>query len=151
MIAIIIFSGALLAFYRYSSNVIDAEQQDVDNLLLDAKLLSSYLVSAGYPEDWTTTNVSLIGLTDGETRLSKGKVEQFLNIASSDYAKSRRLLSTAYDYYVLFEDKDGEPLKIGSVAAIGKDYSAENPKNLIKIERFAFYNSSVIKLVVYVW
>ncbi|MBW2981020.1 hypothetical protein KY360_06410 [Candidatus Woesearchaeota archaeon] len=151
MIAVLIFLVALLAFYKYSSNIIDSEQQDVDNILLDAKLISTYLVSAGFPEDWTTANVTLIGLTDGDTRLSKEKVEQFSDIASSDYTNSRRLLSTMYDYHLFFEDRNGTALKVGDVVSIGKNYSAENPKNLIKVERFAFYNSSIIKLVVYVW
>ncbi|MBW2983807.1 hypothetical protein KY361_01725 [Candidatus Woesearchaeota archaeon] len=151
MVAVLIFLCALLIFYKYSINVIDVEEQGVEHLLLDAKLISSYLVSTGYPEDWTASNVTLIGLTNGEIRLSKEKVQQFSSLALSDYTNSRRLLSTMNDYYISFEDKNGSLFEIEGISSIGKDYSAENPDNLIKVERVVIYNSSIIKLMVHVW
>lgn len=151
VIATLIFLGVLIIFYKYSVNTVDIEEQGTDYLLLDAKLISSYLVSSGHPEDWTTDNVTLIGLTDGEMRLDQEKVEQFSEIASLDYTESRRLLSTTHNYYVFFEDKEGNPLEISGISSIGKDYLAENPSDLIKVVRFVFYDSKIIKLVVYVW
>lgn len=151
MVAAIIFLVALLLFYKYSINTLDLDDQGVDYLLLDAKLISSYLVSSGYPDGWTENNVTLIGLTDGEMRINKEKVEDFSDIALADYPRSRRLLSSTNDYYVFFEDKEGNLLKIDGISGIGKNISAENPENLIKIERLVVYNSSIIKLMVYVW
>jgi hypothetical protein len=151
MVAIFIFLGALLLFYRYTLNAGSLGEEERDSLLLDAKLISSYLVSTGYPELWSESNVSLIGLSDGDMRLIGWKVEQFSDIALADYTNSRRLLSAMHNYYVSFEDKDGNPLKISGIEGIGKNFTSENPSSLIKVERFLIYNSSIIKMKVHVW
>lgn len=151
LVGVLIFLGALLMFYKYSINTMDFQGEEMDNLLLDAKLISSYLMSEGYPNDWSESNVTLMGITDGGVRIDEGKVQQFSSIASSDYVRSRNLLSTIHNYQVSFKDKDGNLTHIGGVSSIGKDYTVENPDDLIRIERFAVYNSSIIRLVVYVW
>jgi hypothetical protein len=151
MVAIFIFLGALLLFYKYTVNAGTLGEGEENNLLMDAKLISSYLVSTGYPEQWTESNVSLIGLTDGDMRIIDWKVEQFSNIALADYTNSRRLLSAMNNYYVSFEDKHGNALNVNGIWGIGKNYTADNPDSLIKVERFLIYNSSIIKLKVHVW
>ena len=155
IIAIVIFLGALMLFYKYSLNSIDIEKTDMGSLLLDAKLISTYLVSEGYPIDWQSApnEVALIGLTNGEMDLNPGKVQGFSQLVASDYAKTRKLLSTTHDYYVFFEDKNNNTIKIQGVGEnwIGKNYSNENPEDIIKTIRFVSYNSTIIRLVVYVW
>ncbi|MBW2975190.1 hypothetical protein KY366_05725 [Candidatus Woesearchaeota archaeon] len=148
MIAAVIFLTALLFFFRYSINNINPENREIDNLLLESKLISSYLVSEGYPPGWTAGDVTLIGLTDGNMELDPDKVESFKALS---YPESRKLLSTAHDYYVFFEDKDNNTISIKGVEWIGKDYTAEDPDNVIKIVRFVNYNSTIIKMMVYVW
>lgn len=150
-IAFLIFLGGLIIFYKYSINSIDAEKEDIDDMVLDAKLLSNHLVSAGYPTDWDSSNVTQIGLTDGEMRIKKEKVEEFFGIADTDYPRSRRLLSTTHDYYVTFEDSEGNLTKIGGIEGIGKNYQEEDTKNIIRVVRFVYYNSSIIKLAVHIW
>jgi hypothetical protein len=150
-IAVLIFLGGLLLFYKYSINLVDSQEQGASDLAVEAKIISSYLTSAGYPQDWASGTVASIGLTDGEARLSKSKVEEFYDLALSNYTITRRLLSTQYDYLVEFKNKDNNPVSIGTVQKIGKDYTTYNPENIIKITRFVFYNSSIIKMEVYAW
>ena len=106
-VALVIFLVALFMFYKYSINSIYTEKYNMNDLLLDGKLISSYLVSEGYPIDWDSSNVTLIGLTDGRNKLIQEKVEDFSTITSSDYHNSRKLLSTTHDYYVYFENENG--------------------------------------------
>lgn len=155
IIAVVIFLGALLLFYKYSINTVDIEKKDIGDLLLDAKLISSYLVSAGYPTDWQEHpgDIMLIGLTNGNMEINPKKVQEFSNLVASNYTKSRKLLSTTHDYYVFFEDKNNNIIRIEGVGEdwVGKDYTNENQEDIIKTIRFVNYNSTIIKLVLYVW
>ncbi len=155
IMAIVIFLGALLLFYRYSLNSIDIENKGADDLLLDAKLVSTYLVSEGYPINWeeSPSDATLIGLTNGKMDLNTQKVQGFSQLSISDYSKTRKLLSTTHDYFVYFEDRDNNTISIPGVVNdwIGKNYSIDNPKNIIKTIRFVRYNSTIIRMVLYVW
>ncbi len=151
LVAVIIFLSAIIFFYKYGVAELMDNDADIDYLLQDGKLISNYLLSEGIPENWTADNVTLIGLTDGSARINPQKVMAFSNISMDNYGLSRRLLSSSNDYYVFFENSQNEKIIIDNVSFIGKNYTEDNPENLIKIERFAFYNSSVIKMVVYVW
>jgi len=148
-IALVIFLTAILIFYKYSINTV--AQPENEDLLGSAKLVSSYLLSAGYPEDWTTDNVSLIGVTDGSINLSASKVGQFSDITLTDYAQSKRLLATTHDFYISFADKNNMPTSIAGVAGIGADLTTQKPENVIRVVRFGMYNGSLIQVVVYVW
>lgn len=153
IVAIVIFLVTLIFFYKYSINLTEFEQKDLDNLLADGKLVSSYLVSTGYPEDWEDhpLDVKLIGLTDGNMDINPQKVDQFFQLATSDYPTTRKLLSTTHDYYVFFEDKDNNTVKINGIEWIGKDYITENPEDIIKIVRFVDYESTITRMVLYIW
>jgi len=151
LIAVIIFFTAFFVFYKYGLSAIDSTEDDKSFLLQDTKLISNYLISSGYPQNWTRDTVTLIGLTDGESRLDSNKVEMFSNMSVSNYAQTRNLLSTSHDFYVFFEDANSSLIKVRNISSIGRNYTNDNPDNLIKIERFVFYNSSIIKMVIYAW
>lgn len=152
-VAIIIFLTALVLFYKYSINITDMEKKEMGDFLLDGKIISSYLISKGYPEDWTTSDVTLIGLTNGNMDINPNKVESFHDLTDSvpKYQQSKKLLSTTHDYYVFFEDKNNNTLTVRGVEGIGGDYKTENPEDIIKITRFVYYNSTIIRMVLYIW
>ncbi len=150
-IALLIFSVGIYIFYQYSTSALDVKEQGMDNLLIDAKLVSNYLVSSGYPADWEPGNAVIIGLTNGSMDLDANKVGNFNNIALADYDRSRLLLSTDRNYYVTFEDKDNNTVNIDGVDEIGANYKDSDPEQLIKILRFVNYDSQIIRLVLYVW
>lgn len=155
LVAIAIFLGSLVLFYKYSINNLDMDKKDAGNLLLDGKLISGYLVSAGQPEDWQDHpgDVTLIGLTNGNMDINPEKVHQFCQLAKLNYPASRKLLSTTHDYHLFFEDKNNNTVRIKGVGEdwIGKDYVNENPRDMIKVVRFVNYNSTIIRLVLFVW
>ena len=152
IIAIIIFLGALMFFYTQGLISLDAVENDISGLLLDGKIISSYLVSTGYPENWIEEDVTLIGLTNGSLELDTRKVEVFSTIADDDYQLSRKLLSTSHDYFLFFQDKNNQTLQIvPGVDWIGKDYAEADPADLIRVVRLVNYDSDIIKMVLYVW
>jgi len=151
IIAVFIFLGAMFIFYKYSINLSNIEQDNVANLIADAKVISSYLVSEGYPPDWTTANVTIIGLMEKDQTLSKDKVIKFSQLAQIDYEQTRSLFSTKHDYFVFLENKNGEKQNIDGIEWIGKNHSTDNPDDIIKIYRFVYYNSTILRLGLYVW
>ena len=151
VIAMIIFLGGVFLFYNYSINSAFGEEQSIEELTTNAKVMSSYLVSTGYPTNWNSSDVTLIGLTDGQNKLVKEKVDTFSSISLSDYSMARRLLSATNNFYVYFEDSQNSTIFIGNYSFIGKDYSYDDPDNIIKIVRYVFYNSTIIKMVILVW
>jgi hypothetical protein len=151
IIGIVIFIGALLLFFKSSLADTSDQNRGIDDLLLDAKLISGYLTSEGYPANWTKDTVISIGITDGSLALDVDKLKNFSSIAEDDYRHSRQLLSTSYDYYVYFQDKDNNTLTIGGVERVGKNYTDTDPDDIVKIVRFINYESEIIKMVLLVY
>lgn len=151
IIAIVIFLGAIFLFYKYSVNLSTIGQDNIPNLLSDAKVISSYLVSEGIPNEWTILNVTIPGLMKKNLKLSTEKWTNFYQLAESDYQRTRNLVSTRHDYFIFFEKKNGEKQIINGAWWAGKNYSMDNPKDIIKIYRFVYYNSTILRMGLYVW
>ena len=90
------------------------------------------------------------------------------------YKQARRLFGTRFDFFVFFEDKEGCLIEVDGSYGIGHsgveiaseggplsctlgtegltvDMGTINPAKLVKIARFAVYDSAIIKMVVYIW
>lgn len=155
IVALLIFISALFVFYNYSINLSDIREVTVKELIIDAKTLSSYLMSEGLPKNWNSSNVITIGLTDGNYRINETKVSYFSDM---DYSIAKNMLSVINDYYIFFEDKNGSTITINGIDGIGKPgvtktnlNATEHPSDIIKIFRFAMYNNTIIRLGMYVW
>ncbi|MFH1641417.1 MAG: hypothetical protein ABIC04_00800 [Nanoarchaeota archaeon] len=151
IVGLLIFTGALIFFYKYTINTVDSDKHNVDDIIMEARLISSYLTSTGYPANWSLDDVTLIGLTDGGVNLLDSKVSEFSQIVSLDYTNSRKLLSTGSDYNVSFFSKDDVPYEISGISSIGKNSNNESVSNLIQVVRFLVHDSNIIKVVVQVW
>ncbi len=151
IIAMIVFVAALILFYQQSINLLDERVQQREDILLDAQIISSYLVSSGYPQNWTVSNVTIIGLTDGKMRLQESKVLQFQSLITTNYSVSKKLLSTNHHYLITFEDKNNNSVSVSGITQLGNNYTAAKPQQLIKVVRFVNYNSSIIRMGVTVW
>lgn len=150
-IAIFIFLGALLFFYIYSINLNDIGAKPIENLIRNAEIVSDNLVSPGVPANWTISDVSIIGIIGEEQRLDTDKLDYFNTFASSNYTLSKRFLSTRNNYHIFFEDRNSARIRINGIDYIGRDYSLDNPKDIIKVYRFVVYNSTIIRMGVYLW
>ncbi len=154
MLAFLIFIGALVFFYKFSIDLTSSSENSVNDLISGAKDVSNLLITSGYPPNWNSSTVILFGLTDAD-RLNDTKVYFF---SQQEYNSSKSLLSTQYNYYVFFEYTNGTQAVVGNVTGIGKPginasnvLQVANPRNIVKIDRLVIYNSSIVRMKLYMW
>ena len=154
IIGFIIFSIAILLFFKYYPHISPSHKDTGEDVLIEGKLITDSFLSEGYPSDWTTGNVVMIGLTEGKAKLNETKI---MNFFSMDYQETRNILKTRYDYYFYFTYKNNSILKINGTE--GKGYPGVNSSNidsidterLTKITRLAEHNLDIVKMVLLLW
>jgi hypothetical protein len=146
------FFVSLFVFYQYYSNTTSIDIGDVQNVRIEAQAISNFLMSEGHPENWNSTNVQRIGIVDQNFRLNESKLNE---LALLEYSTTRGILDTKYDYYFYFLEKNGE---IANITAYGKPginstnlEEIEDPKKVVSLSRFVFYNRKIIRMVLNVW
>ena len=96
VIALVIFSFALISYYTYTTNISKQDSSAMDEVISDAKTVSSSFTSGGYPDNWDSSTVTMIGFTDNYNRIDNEKFGEFNKIK---YNKTKKLLGTIYDYF----------------------------------------------------
>lgn len=145
MVAAIIFMFGVFAFYLYSINQGDSEET-IASLSSDGSLTANSLLSAGFPEDWSLTNVAKIGILTGN-KINETKLEMFYALSSEDYSKSKSLLNTKYNYYFFLD----ENMTIGGNSVGGIGLKPTSSQNLIKTTRFTIYKEKPVTAYLYTW
>ncbi len=151
MVAIGIFSVAIVVFFVYSMNQTNEARDTLEDLLYDGKTISNSLLSEGSPKDWNSDNVIKLGILD-EGKINNTKLERFYDLSLSDYARTKTLFKIRTDYYFFLDEEmiiDGE-----DVVGIGKpgfDIEDIDEENIIKIKRFVIYNDKPVNAYFYVW
>ncbi len=119
----------------------------------EAYSISETLAGPGYPLDWTNETVVKLGLTDSY-RLNTSKLSEYSKI---NYSDTRKYLGTKSDYVFFFKDHNST-LNISSCMFGSPDNIAgcefvagAEIEDIIKFDRLLIYNSSIVKMVVYVW
>jgi len=163
-IGLLLFTFALLAYFSYANNFQQEEKSSLELLSKDAQAISSSLLLSGYPNGWDSTSVVRIGIAD-EQKLNVTKV---LNFKQINYTQTKIKFGTTYDYFVFFVNNKGEALNVSGVCGVGSplintgygsaagicnpiNLTGINIKSLVNVERYLVYNSSVVKMVVYLW
>ena len=135
----------------------------------DASKISEILVSEGYPPGWNDTGVIRPGLLTGK-RLNEAKVINAMNMSNNNYSGFRPKLQTRYDFMVVFEHPDGNIIEFNtsltegfcaiankSIAPSFNNGECDNASfnfkhtNMVRLDRLVVYNSSIKRMVVYVW
>ena len=146
------FFVALFVFYQYYSNTTSMDIGEVQNVRIEAQAISNFLMSEGYPENWNSTNVQRIGIVDQNFRLNEAKLNE---LALMEYSTTRGILDTKYDYYLYFLEKNGEAANITAYGKPGINSTnieeIENPKKIVSLSRFVFYDRKIIRMVLNVW
>ena len=162
VIAISIIAIIVILFVRFNvNNDVDGENE-YNEIINQAKIVSDYLFSEGSPTNWNSTNVVRLGLTDGNNVLDKIKLEKFSNLSKLNYDKSLELLRLRYDYLVFFKDYDDNILNLTEDKYYGKNgvndtnIEDQNPINLFKVSRFIVdkqgninVSSRIIEMIIY--
>jgi hypothetical protein len=156
IVAVALFITVFFLFYKYSLDLGELRNDEMELLIQDGKLISSHLVTGGYPLDWynDVDNVVFVGLTDGSRNVMPDKVAA---IRTMNYAKLKNVLGSDSDFYAFFTYQ-GNPTTIDGIAGFGKPgvtkdniMQVETPEDLLRFERLLFYDSKIITLEVYVW
>ena len=156
-----IFAVAVVAFFSLSSNSSFSERPVLDSLISNAESVSDSLITEGFPPDWTPDMVNIVGLTDGSYRVNYTKVSMLYNMS---YNSTNNLFGANANYLIFFKDRDGNTLAFDRCAFTNTDLilqnltpyicenvTAPNSTQLVNSERLLFYNSNIVKLVVYAW
>ena len=148
IIGVLIFSIVVVTYFYYVEHV-ESSGENIDNFLIsEAKAISNYLVTEGYPLNWTAANVSTVGITDGSYRINEDKLQDF---NSWGYEERRGYLHTTKDYYFYleylnntrFNELCADPF-VGCVEWNTSYYLVQNTRLLI-------YNSDIVRMVLYVY
>lgn len=146
IIAAVIFSLAIVAFYLFSLNYSGEAEESLSALEYDANSIANALLSEGYPAQWDSGNVMKIGLLSN-SRINETKLLLFKELSVSDYAKTKSLFNTLHNYEITFS----ENLTINSTAITSIGQSPSSPQNLIKVTRLATYNNKPLVIYISSW
>lgn len=141
MVGLLILITAIIIYYQFQGNFSDESESEWQEMIIDAKAITSSLISSGYPSDWTNDTVGAIGLTDGNYRINSTKVMMFRNMS---YKRARDLLNTRFNFYFFIEEGGGTRFYDAGL-------NATNHSFLVQTTRFVIYNSSVHRMVLYLW
>ncbi len=114
-IALLLFIFTLAIYFNYTNNSANRDKNEMNNLIADARSVSSSLVLSGYPSDWDNASAIRIGIAN-EQRIDASKIRLFKQLGYND---TKRKFGTIYDYFVFFANSDGKVLNINGVCGIG--------------------------------
>lgn len=141
MVGILILITTLFFYYQFQGNISDSLESEWQEMIIDSKFISSSLISEGFPANWTNSTVEIIGLTNGNYRINMTKMQEF---AGMDYSDAKEALKTRYNFYFYLAGENNTLLYEAGL-------NATDPKFLVQATRFVIYNSSVHRMVVYIW
>jgi len=79
---------------------------------------NTLLESGGYPEDWNSSDVQVLGLCDERNVINKNKLAKLLVMLGSDYSRAKGLLGVgANDIYINVTDLSGDIIYVNGVRA----------------------------------
>jgi len=116
VIGMIIFSLVLISYYTYTTNISKQDSSATDNLISDAKIVSSSLTTKGYPDNWDVNTVTRIGFTDSYNRIDTTKFNEFNKL---NYNDTKKLLGTIYDYFLFFVNESDDVQNVEGFCGTG--------------------------------
>jgi len=146
IIAFTIFSIGIVFFYFYALNNPNEAKENIETLSYEGKVVAASILSEGHPTDWNSDNVIKIGILNNN-KINEAKLEMFYNLAETDYAGTKIIFNTRYDYYFFLD----EPMIINAQQVEGIGLPPSEPKNLIKITRFTIYQNKSVTVYLYIW
>ena len=154
IVAGVIFITGILIAYTYALNF-SSPDEEINKLLFEGNSISDTILSEGWPVEWSNSNVVSPGILT-QNKINQSKLELLYNLSQQDYARLKLLLNTNKDFYFYLS----EQMNIGGnyLEGIGKPglnsstiAPIENPKNIIRINRFTIYQEKPVSFYLYVW
>jgi hypothetical protein len=121
MASMVIFGLVLTVFLSSWSTVVsDQGELEKEGVIDTADRTSTFLVStSGYPENWNSDSVEIVGFAQSENILDFDKIREFGDIS---YSNQTRLMR-ARDFYLEFENETGTMQIGGETLFYGKDFT----------------------------
>jgi len=141
MVGLLILITSLFIYYQYQGNLSDESDAEWQEMIIDSKAITSSLVSAGSPKNWTNETAEVIGLTDGNYRLNATKVMHFRNMT---HKRAKELFKTRFNFYFFMQNENGTKFYDAGMNATGSRF-------LVQTTRFVIHNSSIHRMVLYLW
>ena len=116
VIGFFIFSLMLVAYYTYTTNLSKQDTIVVGDLVSEAQIVSSSLISEGLPSNWDLNTVTRIGFTDKSNRID---LDKFIDFNQLDYNDTKKMLGTVYDYFLYFVNESGEVKNVEGYCGTG--------------------------------
>jgi hypothetical protein len=145
MVGLLIFVSVLAIYYNLQSSFVD-DNNNIEDLIADAKQIGASLMTSGYPANWTNSTVQRIGILDGGTRLDNAKLLMF---SQMNYNQTRSLFRTSFDYVVYFYDGNRTLVLPNNLTYIGS--LPTNATKEFKVVRLPVLNSTIVQMEVHVW
>lgn len=145
-IGLLLFLVVTVIYFQYTTNLSNQQETSLREMVLELKSVSSSLISPGYPDGWSESDVERIGLTDGNYRLNQTKLEQFYDI---DHIDMLNKFNTRFNFYMELRDRSGNVIPIDGKDGAGLE--ATDASSKVMMNRFVIYNSSMVKMVMYLW
>jgi hypothetical protein len=146
ILAIILFSMAIILFSILWNVVQYNVTTSADADIIAIQVANRLLDSPGYPSDWNSTNVQLIGLSSERGVMDQSKFENLIALLSQPggYDEVRQLLGLGpYQFYINLTYPDGSPVLINGQPAVGGD-PPTNATTVSSIRRTALYGTITV-------
>ena len=134
---------------------IDAKS-DYEDISREVDLVSSALMSEGFPINWSSSSVILPGLLKNN-RLDYDKLAEFDSLG---YARSKALLHVRGDYFFYFKDSSGV-MNVSGKCVRGYDFTGCEVPSVSSVapshtdrawtERIIVVDSKIVSMVLVVW
>lgn len=163
-IGLMVFVAIILLFYRYSVSFAP-EDTSIEKMIEQGSFFTESLLTDGYPPNWSLVDINSVytlGLLSDNV-LNVTKWEKFCDWSDPDgteYGKVKEKLGTDFAFYVFLDknsDGNEDPISEGGCSFAGRSPVAENPSQLLKIERLtSYYDENLmqikpIKLILFLW
>ena len=165
-LSIILFTAACIIAFGIVMNSF-SQGSEFSEVRSDASKISEFLMSDGIPSDWNQSSIIRPGILTSN-RINHTKVQAAMALSNSSYSLMQASLQTGHDFAVTVEDRNGQMISFDGYCVIGKQGSITNgtnssgycntpvfnsisSSNLAKITRIAIYNSTLVRVKVYVW
>ena len=136
---LILIAAFFLWYYKMEGIKEEREKADLADILIYA---SEIWFKEGYPIYWNTSNVLEIGLAN-ENRINTTKVRMMEELGYQKLAYLLSLGTANVNYFVYSLN--------GTLLYSFPNYSMENAKDILVLERVAIWNESIVKVKTVVW
>jgi hypothetical protein len=148
MVGVMIFTVVVVTYFYYVEHSDYSDETLISALLTEAKTISNSLVTQGYPSGWSLSDVSTVGLTNGDYRINSSKLADF---NSWGYEERRGYLHTTKDYYFYLQYMNGTKFNELCEDQFAGCVEWNSSYQLVQNTRLLIYDSKVVRLVLNVY